>query len=394
MMNAGEYKAKVIFIGPVPPPYMGPTLATEILLRSRLAREYRLLHLDNSDHREMDKLGAVDFWNIVLPLWSYVVLLWMLIRHRPQAVYVPISQTTLGYLKDSVYIIIAKLFGRRVISHLRGGYFRQWLQSASALTRWYVKRVHGLVDAQIVLGDSLRNMFEGILPAERIYVVPNGRNFPDMSKRQALGARLRVLFFGNFNRSKGVLDVLHAVPQVVASFPAIEFVFAGEWTESDTRAEIEAFVDKNPSLPVRVLGRISGQNKLEVLANSDIFVFPTYYPFEGHPWVIVEAMAAGLPVISTDHAAISESVCHGKTGFLVAKQSPQAIAEKVLLLAGDERLRASMGQAGRQRYEQHFTEESMSERMVNVFDAVLLPRDVVVQGTPHISPTPDAGGEA
>jgi len=94
------------------------------------------------------------------------------------------------------------------------------------------------------------------------------------------------------------------------------------------------------------------------LADSDIFVFPPSAP-EGHPWVIVEAMAAGLPVISTDQGAISESVLDGENGFIVDPDSPEQIAEKIALLVKNEKLRKEMGRRSREVYENNLTEEKM-----------------------------------
>jgi glycosyltransferase involved in cell wall biosynthesis len=353
---------------------MGPTLATEVILGSRLRDEVELIHLDTSDHRGIETLGAIDFWNIYLPLKCYVLLFWMILRHRPQVVYVPISQATIGYLKDSGFILIAKVLGRRVLCHLRGGNFRNWLQSASGATRLYVRLVHGLVDGQIVLGQNLKALFAGILPPERIHVVPNGKDVsygPKPSGTDSATGKVRLLFLANIIRTKGAIDVLHAVPAVVARCPEAEFLFAGAWYEPELKQEIEAFLRDHPQLPVRWLGPLKGQEKQAALTSADIFVFPTYYPPEGHPWVIVEAMAAGLPVISTDQGAILESVEDGINGFIVAKQNPAELADRAIELIQDAGRRRAMGRESRRLYEERFTEERMVANLARAFRAVL-----------------------
>ena len=100
-------------------------------------------------------------------------------------------------------------------------------------------------------------------------------------------------------------------------------------------------------------------------------MFPTFYRNEGHPWVIVEAMAAGLPIISTDHAAISESVITGVNGYLVEKKNVEQVAEKIKILAADKSLRDKMGAASKKMYLDNFTEDKMIERMKNVFISVI-----------------------
>jgi len=82
-------------------------------------------------------------------------------------------------------------------------------------------------------------------------------------------------------------------------------------------------------------------------------------------------MAAGLPVISTAHAAISESVIEGVNGFLVEKKNVSQIAEKIKVLAADKSLRDKMGAESRRMYLENFTEDKMIERMGNVFRSVI-----------------------
>src|SRR3989344_404090 len=144
-------RTKILFLGPKPPPFMGPTVATENLLRSRLGEYFDLIHLDTSDHRDLSTLAAIDFGNVSLALKHYCMMFWLIATKWPRLVYIPISQTTIGYLRDSVFILIAALFRRKVVCHLRGGDFKNWLDSTHAFMLSYVCAVHSLVDGQIVL---------------------------------------------------------------------------------------------------------------------------------------------------------------------------------------------------------------------------------------------------
>jgi len=364
-------RTKILFLGPKPPPFMGPTVATEILLRSRLGEYFDLIHLDTSDHRDLSTLAAIDFGNVSLALKHYCMMFWLIATKWPRLVYIPISQTTIGYLRDSAFILIAALFRRRIVCHLRGGNFRNWYQSVGSLMRWYVRRVHACVDAQIVLGERLCSLFSEFMPARRIFVVPNGRDFARFDRRPGAQGPIKVLYLGNFIREKGALDVFRALPLVYRDCPEVEFIFAGSWTDEAVKREAYECLQQHPGLPARLLGPVTGQDKHDLLCSVDIFVFPSYYAPEGHPWVTVEAMAAGLPIISTDQGAIAEYVIDGDNGFIVDKQNPAMIAEKVLVLARDPTLRQTMGRRSRQLYEANLTEEKLVERLAGVFNAVL-----------------------
>jgi glycosyltransferase involved in cell wall biosynthesis len=361
---------KVIFLGSTPPPCMGPTMATKIILNSKLKDEFELLHLDTSDHRHLNTLNRVDFQNIFLALKHYMVLIWMIITTWPSMVYVPISQTTVGYFRDSGFILISKLFKRKVICHLRGGDFWNWCRSLNVLIRCIVYKIHNCVDGQIVLGEKLKSLFINILPLKKIYVVPNGKNVEINQLERKQSEKIKILYLSNLNQKKGVLDVLGAISSVNQDYKNIEGIFAGNWRDKSTKIEFKKLLIENSSIPVNVIGPVYGQAKHDLLSSSDIFVFPPYQT-EGHPWVIVEAMAAGLPIITTDQGAITESVIDGLNGFIVEKRSPRQIAEKIKYLIENPDIRKKMGEQSRRFYLENFTEEKMIERLSHAFNSVL-----------------------
>jgi glycosyltransferase involved in cell wall biosynthesis len=363
-------KYTVIFLGKLPPPYIGPSVACEIILNSKLKDEFNLIHLDLSDPRDINTLAKLDLTNFYLAFKQYFLLFWYCIKYRPDLVYVPAGQTTVGYTRDAGYIMIAKLFGIKVLTHLRGGYFLNWYNESGKMMKAFIRFIHRRVNGQIVLGNNLRKLFNWIVPDDKIFVIPNGGNFP-VNYAERNHDKVIILFLGNYVRTKGIMEALYAAPLVFEKNKNVEFVFAGEWRDPDVKTEFEKFVHDHPHLPVTNKGPVKGDAKFQLLNDADIFVFPTYYRNEGHPWVTVEAMAAGLPVISTDHAAIAESVYDGVNGYLVEKKNIAQLADKILLLASDKQLRNKMGAESRRIYLENLTEEKMVERMGNAFKKVI-----------------------
>lgn len=92
---------------------------------------------------------------------------------------------------------------------------------------------------------------------------------------------------------------------------------------------------------------------------------------EGHPWVIVEAMANSLPIVATNQGAIIESVIDGKNGFIVPAENPRAIAEKLETLLIDEIKRKEFSSYSKMQYNTYFTEEKMVENLEKVFSNCL-----------------------
>jgi glycosyltransferase involved in cell wall biosynthesis len=364
-------KERVLILGKLPPPYMGPAIATEILLRSELRERYDLGHVDTNVHESIATVGRFSFGNIPTHLAVYGRLMRALRRHRPDLVLIPISQSTSGFLKDSGLVLLSRLFGRRGLLQLRGSTFRHWLGQRPALLRAYVHAILRSAEGMIVLGNNLRPLFSDVYAPDRLFVVPNGLDLI-VPRRAPEGNGLRLLHIGNLQSSKGIEDVIRAVALVSArANGSIRLDVVGAWRDDVTK---RACLDlaRELALPVTFHGALAGQRKLERLASADAFVFTPREP-EGHPWVIVEALAAGLPIIATDKGAIVESVIDGTNGFIVADRSPEAIAEAIDVLLADPALRERFGRASRAHYEREFTEARMVERLSDVFDALTGP---------------------
>lgn len=350
----------VLLLGKLPPPFMGPAIATEIILRSALKEQFKLIHLDTRAHRSLTSMGAWSFQKLFRTIGIYSRMTWLLFRHRPDVVIVPISQSTLGFFKDSLYAWMAKLFFRKVILHLRGSNFRTWYAASGALNRAYVRLVLRQIQGVIVQGEKLRPLFEGLVPAGKIHVVPNGADYP-ISPSSLDHRPKSILYLANLQASKGIQDVLEAIKQLSSSHQDFRLDVVGSWREEETKRSCLDFVQHH-RLPVQFHPAASGAEKFRYLQEADVFVFTPREP-EGHPWVIVEAQAAGLPVIATDRGAIAEAVVDGVNGWIVGTAAPEDIRRRLELLLTDDSLRKKMGTAARKTYETNYTEAAMVKNM-------------------------------
>jgi len=362
-------KTKVLILGKLPPPYMGPAIATEIILNSSLKDKYELLHLDTKANESLNTLGKWSIAKVFRNIRIYFRMIGILVSKAPSLVLIPISQSTTGYLKDFFFIALARICGRKVLVQLRGSNFRNWLSSCSSLmrsfVRWSLRRTQGV----IVLGNNLKPLFQGIFEDKNIFVVPNGGNY-DLSFSVKRNDITQVLYLGNLQASKGIEDVILAIDILTKKHRGLFRVdVVGNWRSEETRMSCMKIVEEN-KLPINFHPPASGKVKMDFLSRADVFVFTPRLP-EGHPWVIVEAMAAGLPVISTDRGAIVESIHDGLNGFIVNAEDPEAIAGKMERLLIDTELREAMGKESRKLYEDNFTEDRMVQRLSETFETVI-----------------------
>ena len=361
-------KKRILLFGKLPPPLIGPALATQIILNSKLKDEFEVIHFNTSHHKDINELGRSNLKNFLFPILLYLRLVKVLLKYKPDLVYILSQQTTIAYLRDIPFFIITKLFRKKLVCHLRGGYFRNWYEKElSPLMKLIVCKTQKNIDAQIVLGENLRKLFNHIMPENKIFVVPNGGNYKIQNYIKSPD-KIKILYLANYINSKGINDFIKTAI-ILKDKTNIEFVAYGNFMSEKSKTEIEQLIKNLKN--IKINNSINKEDKFKVLAESDIFLFPTYYRNEGHPWVIIEAMSAGLPIISTNHAAIPETVINGLNGYLIEKQNPKQIAEKIQYLIINPEIKTKMGKESRRLYEESFTEERMIKRLTNVFNSVL-----------------------
>jgi glycosyltransferase involved in cell wall biosynthesis len=359
-------KRRLIVIGPVPPPIHGVAVSTLLALENPVLRGwFRVEHVDTSDHRSSGNIGKWDVVNVLLAL-RHAWALFRRTRSERGVVYLPLSQNTAAFLRDSLFIHVATLSRWRVAAHLRGGEFRDFYTSRPWPLRIWIRFSLRRLESIAVMGASLRSLFEGVVPGERIAVVPNGT--PDVGLVEDAPRDETVLFLSNLRRRKGVVEALEAALLVVREHPTARFVFVGEWEDVELERTLRARA-REANGRIHFLRPVAGDAKRELLLSSSIFLFPPVQP-EGHPRVVLEAMAAGLPVVTTDRGAIAETVTDGETGFVLGEPAPDRLADCVLSLLRDGALRKSMADASRRRYLSCFTQSEADRVLADWLNAV------------------------
>lgn len=372
-------KLRLLVVGAVPPPYAGTTELTRRLLDSECLHErFDVLHLDMSDPRPLSNVGKFDSGNIRLALLHGIGFLRILVTKRPDVVYLSVAENVPGFLRDLLFLLPSHVLRRRVVIHYHGAGFRSFFERAPKVLRWLMRLTLTSSRRIIVLGESLRALFDGLVPPDKVVAVMNG--VPDVFSDDYAGpaessGRITVTFLSNMSSTKGAFTFLEAAREVLDTCPDVKFKMAGQWFSSEEYERgLNIAREMNSSLDV--LGPVGPEAKACLLRTTDIFVFPPIGP-EGLGLVILEAMAAGLPVVATRRGAIAEVVEDGVTGFLADPGDTHAIAQSIVRLIEDETLRRTMGEAGRIRYLANLTVDHWARRMCNVLEAAAVP------GGPH-----------
>ena len=190
----------------------------------------------------------------------------------------------------------------------------------------------------------------------------------------------QMVFFAN----KGFRTIAHdrrsrMACEVLRTEPGVSFLVAGDWLARGTpeQKNVERLLDESGFRDrIRFLGEVRGSDKAALLVRTDIYVLPTYYPFEGQPNAIIEAMAAGCAVVSTDYAAIPETVADGETGIIVPTRDVPALTAAVTRLCRDRGVLWGMAKASYARYREGYTGEQSSDRVGASILRAIAPADV------------------
>jgi glycosyltransferase involved in cell wall biosynthesis len=359
-------KPRLIVIGPLPPPYHGVTVSTSLVLSNRELRErFNVDHVDTSDHRSGANVGTWDVRNAQLALRALGRLL-VRLRGERGIVYLPLSQGTPGFLRDSVFIQASAAASWKVAVHLRGGEFDEFYDRKHRALRRWIELTLARVDALAVMGESLRSIFTGLVPDDRIAVVPNGT--PEPSLDGAIRDPKLVLFLSNMRERKGVAQAVEAARIVLHDEPEARFLFVGEWESAELSRRLGQVSGEREQ--IRFEKAVSERERDKLFGSASVFLFPPVGP-EGHPRVVLEALAAGLPVVTTNRGAIAETVVDGESGFVLGQPSPNELAARLLQLLRDPVLRDRMSQAARRRYVERFTQAHADQALADWLERVV-----------------------
>ena len=167
-------KETIQIIGPTPPPYHGVSVATQVLLDALPSEQFSVIHLDTADRRGIAYVDQPDLWDVLLFIRQWLLHVKILLLKRPRVCYLPVCQSRIGFLRDSLFMIPAFVTQSVVIAHLHGANFGEVYEGAGRVFKWYMDGILKRVDKFVVLGEMLKPIFHNWAHPESIAVVPNG----------------------------------------------------------------------------------------------------------------------------------------------------------------------------------------------------------------------------
>jgi len=262
-------------------------------------------------------------------------------------------------------MLVGRMYGKGVILNYHSGeaddHFARWRSAG-----WFARIAHAIVVPSGYLVDVFR--WHG-LDATAIF------NFVEIDRiPHRVRSTLRPRFLSNRNLESlyNVACTIRAFARVQAKVPDAELVVAGDGSE---RPRLEALVRELGVHHVRFLGRVAPDAMPALYDGADVFLNSP--DIDNMPSSIIEAYAAGLPVVTTDAGGIPHIVAHGETGMMVPVGDDAAMAEAILRLLREPEFALALAERARQACLQHYVWDAVGDAWVRLYEqlaAVARPR--------------------
>lgn len=351
-MKAGRV---VVMIGTSPDARGGIASVVQGYLAAGLLAKWQVRYLTT----HVQTSGFVKLWTA---LAAFHQLLWLLLTRRAELLHVHMS-TGASTWRKSIFLLTGMAFGVPCLIHMHGGnYVHFFHNECGPLRKGFIRWLLSRATTVLVLSRSWSADIRAIAPAIKTVVLYNSIALPVLASARvhsSKSAALAILFLGRISEAKGAFDLIRAAALLRGDF---KLTLCGPGDIQGAKKLVAALgLDSK----IDLTGWVDRPRKEQLLSEAQIFVLPSHY--EGVPMAILEAMAWALPVVSTAIGGIPEVIFDGIEGLLVTPGDTQALAGAVNRLLDDGGKCREMGEAGRHKIEQEYSQAVLLPQLEQIW---------------------------
>lgn len=381
-------KTKVLLLAPTSIPQGGIARWAKLLLDNSTGEKVEYKTLDTSVHH-LVLGGRPSLWSRVCDLKDSLFrgmrLLTDLIVYRPDIVYFTCSPSVGFAFRDAPQILLSKLFGIKVVIHLRGGDL-DGFWSGGLLRRSLANMGSRLADYIFAITRDCEATARRKFGNDKVIYIPN---FVDVTSANGAGSdipaeikkdKFNIIHVAFQCKVKGTFEILQAAIELPDT---VNILLIGVVSE-DNKAAIEKTIGENEvGHKVLLLGARGKPALWEYYRNADLFLFPTYT--EGFPNVIMEAMLCGLPILASDVGNIAEMTdAAGPKPAAVLLESnnppdPLEMADKIKNIINDAELRNALSKNGYERVRECYSIDAVIPQLEAVLQAISRRQDALLK---------------
>jgi len=384
---------KLLVFAHTPPPHHGQSYMVQLMLEgfggdarhrkpnSPTTLNIECYHVNARFSRSLEDVGEFQGAKILLIFWFCLQAVWLRLRYGVKNFYyVPAPGKRVALYRDWLVMLFCRPFFKRVILHWHAAGMAKWLETATTIgARTLTYRLfrpvdlslvlsrYNFADAEKLLSHAIRVVNNGIpdpCPDFEVSLLPRRQRDFAVRKQVFTGEipaaplTVKILFLAHCTREKGIFAAAESVLRANRELAArrlpmqLKLLTAGNFVSEEEKAEFDR-LRENPVFAVTVshLGFVSGEQKTELLRDAEMFLFPTCYLGENQPVNLIEAMAFGLPIVTTRWRSLPEMLPPDYPG-LVSGQNPDEIAATILKVLAEK-----SGVQVRRHFRERFTLE-------------------------------------
>lgn len=325
---------------------LGPSLkqqggmaTVENLLIHHASKDVEILHIPTHEEGSIVRKFSVFAKAIVR-------LLGNLLQGDWDIVHLHVSERG-SVLRQAILALLAFLFRKPVVMHTHGCEFHTFYDNLFKAGKRWISAIFQRCDSVIALSESWRKYYVSVchLAAPNVITLYNPVEIPATIPQRMNQVKVRFVFLGRIGQRKGAFDLIWAFAALpLSDRQQAEVTIAGDG-EVEKAQELVTQLQLQDA--IKLPGWLGKRDRETLLQTSDVFVLPSYS--EGLPVALLEAMAWGLPVVTTPVGGISEVVHQQENGFLVEPGDVQQLTAAMKTLIENESLRMAMGHKARQQ---------------------------------------------
>jgi len=342
----------VLLISPLPPPAGGIASWTKRFLESKKAEENHIYVVNTALIKRAKEYNKRSYYDELKRTYKILSNLNKQLKENIiDVVHLNCSCGKLGLIRDYLCAIVVKKYRVKLITHFHCD-VSYMVRGKTDL--FLFKRLVRITDIVLTLNEGSKK-FTDLNSNKKSIVIPNfvtDEYYNSMPLNREINDQIySILFVGHINETKGC----HEIYEASKVFPEIQFTLLGRMNDQ--------FKKMTKPSNVKLLGEVTNEQvKIEML-KADLLLLPTYT--EGFPNVVIEAMACGMPIISTPVGAIPD-IIENQGGMLIPAKDVDAIAEAIFVLQ-NKKLREEMARWNRQKVKNCYTAEKVMNRLFEVY---------------------------
>jgi len=362
-------RADILLVGQTPPPHHGQSVVTAMLFEHDWADmdvdRLRMCYSDSIDDVGRASMGKVwHLCSLILKTWKIAL------TKRPRILYyLPASANKTPVIRDIFYLAAVRWLFAKTVFHYHAGGLPEYLGTIGILGR-VARMLYTRADVSIDViktspptGSFFKSKSNAIAKnGVDVEIVPRRRN-DDV---------FQILFVGVLNEGKGVIQIVETAKCLKSDNCNFVCKLVGGWVSDDFKNQVDQKIEEYQLTEnFQFTGPLSGSDKWQAYADADCFFFPSHYEAETFGLVLVEAMAFGLPLVTTHWRGIPQVVEGGECAYLCDVHSPEQYADAIEDVLKNSDRRQQMIESARKHYEKNYTREKFVGAMEEVFREVL-----------------------